>query len=568
MANRIDGTLDDDILHGTDQADEIHGYAGDDTLQGKAHDDRLIGGAGADTLDGGAGFDTVSYADSIKAVTVNLASGRGTAGTAFGDRLISIEAVEGSAYADILLGSTAADTLRGGAGADTLDGGEGFDTVSYADSIKGVTVNLASGRGTAGTAFGDRLISIEAVRGSAYADILLGSAADNVLDGDDGDDVLEGYGGGDTLGGGRGNDILIAGSGGDLLAGGDGNDTLVDFDSSGGNDSLIGDDGFDTVSYANSTEGVTVDLTTGHGRGGAAHWDSLLDIEAVEGSAYSDALIGKSDANTLRGNDGNDVLRGEAGADILDGGGGFDTVGYTESNAGVTVNLATGIVSGGDATGDTLVSIEGINGSAYADTLIGNSGDNVLQGSAGADTLDGGNGVDTASYADSTKGVTVNLATGIASGGTATGDTLVSIEGVNGSAYDDTLIGSAAADILAGGWRKDVLTGGGGADRFVFTDARDSSWDRTYTDRITDFSRAQGDKIDLSTIDANGDGAGNGSFTFIGTAAYTGVAGQLRYAVSGTDVVIGGDIDGDGVFSDFNIVLSHVGSLQEADFVL
>ncbi len=48
--------------------------------------------------------------------------------------------------------------------------------------------------------------------------------------------------------------------------------------------------------------------------------------------------------------------------------------------------------------------------------------------------------------------------------------------------------------------------------------------------------------------------------------AYTGVAGQLRYVVSGTDAVIGGDVNGDGV-SDFNIVLSNVGSLQAADFV-
>ncbi len=86
-------------------------------------------------------------------------------------------------------------------------------------------------------------------------------------------------------------------------------------------------------------------------------------------------------------------------------------------------------------------------------------------------------------------------------------------------------------------------------------------------DRIADFSHAQADRIDLSQIDANGGAAGDGSFSFIGTAAYTGVAGQLRYAVSGTDAVIGGDVNGDGV-SDFNIVLSNVGSLQAADFVL
>ncbi len=111
------------------------------------------------------------------------------------------------------------------------------------------------------------------------------------------------------------------------------------------------------------------------------------------------------------------------------------------------------------------------------------------------------------------------------------------------------------------------MTGGGGGDRFVFAAAGDSGVGPVDADRITDFSHAQGDRIDLSQIDANGGGAENGSFGFIGTGAFTGVAGQLRYEVFGGDSVVGGDVNGDGI-ADFEIVLADVGGLQAADFVL
>ncbi len=138
------------------------------------------------------------------------------------------------------------------------------------------------------------------------------------------------------------------------------------------------------------------------------------------------------------------------------------------------------------------------------------------------------------------------------------------------------LAGSSAANTLGGGGGNDALRGAGGegpADRrqrrrpLRLRRRRRQRGGIGHADRIADFSHAQADRIDLSQIDANGSAAGNGSFSFIGTAAYTGVAGQLRYAVSGTDAVIAGDVNGDGV-SDFNIVLSHIGSLQAADFML
>ncbi len=56
-----------------------------------------------------------------------------------------------------------------------------------------------------------------------------------------------------------------------------------------------------------------------------------------------------------------------------------DLVSYFDNTVGVTVNLATGTASGGNAEGDTLISIETVRGSVYADTLIGGDGSDNSQ---------------------------------------------------------------------------------------------------------------------------------------------------------------------------------------------
>ena len=134
----------------------------------------------------------------------------------------------------------------------------------------------------------------------------------------------------------------------------------------------------------------------------------------------------------------------------------------------MTVNLATGVGTWGDAQGDSYTNIENVVGSDYDDTLTGDANANVLEGGAGADVLDGGAGSDTASYESSSSGVTVNLATNSATGGDAQGDTFTSIENLTGSNYNDTLTGDANANILAGGLGNDTLSGGDGSDLFIF----------------------------------------------------------------------------------------------------
>jgi Ca2+-binding RTX toxin-like protein len=121
-------------------------------------------------------------------------------------------------------------------------------------------------------------------------------------------------------------------------------------------------------------------------------------------------------------------------------------------------------------------------------------------------------------------------------------------------------------DILLGGRGADMLTGGAGADRFVYAGTVHSLVG-SGADRITDFSHAQGDRIDLSLIDPNTIAAGNQAFSFIGAGLYTGVAGQLRTSVVGGVTTIAGDVNGDRA-SDFHIVLSGAIALVSADFVL
>ena len=442
------GQKGDDSVSGGDGQDALWGGKGNDTLMGGADVDYLEGGAGADVLDGGAGFDWVGYDLSDAGVTVNLATGEGEGGHAEGDTLTGLESAWGSRHADRLIGDgvdanlvgwhgddtleggAGNDFLAGGAGADVIDGGAGRDTAGYTQAEAGVTVNLATGAGRGGHAEGDMLTSIEQLHGSNYADHLTGDAENNAFWGRDGDDHLQGDAGNDMLVGGEGNDYLVGGEGADVLDGGA---------------------GYDTADYGASDAGISVNLTRDRAEGGHAEGDRLTGIEELKGSSHADQLIGNGRNNRLEGREGNDTLisgagddqlHGGAGADRLDGGDGHDDwARYWDSDAGVTVNLATGTGQGGHAEGDTLAGIERLGGSDHGDHLTGDDGDNGFDSGAGADTIDGGDGGDFAGYWGSDAGVTVNLATGTGQGGHAEGDTLAGIENVSGSDHADHLTG-------------------------------------------------------------------------------------------------------------------------------
>jgi Ca2+-binding RTX toxin-like protein len=122
-----------------------------------------------------------------------------------------------------------------------------------------------------------------------------------------------------------------------------------------------------------------------------------------------------------------------------------------------------------------------------------------------------------------------------------------------GGAGNDTLTGGAGNDLISGGLRGDILTGGGGNDIFRYDSVEESN--RAERDGIQDFSA--GDIIDLSRIDANTLIDGDQAFEFIGNAAFSKTAGELRFeniSIGGPVWLVQGDVDGDGV-SDFEVVL-------------
>jgi Ca2+-binding RTX toxin-like protein len=394
--------------------------------------------------------------------------------------------------------------------------------------------------------------------------------------------VLTGNSAGNLLSGEAGNDRLDGGAGADTMRGGSGDDTyVIDDPGDGVDEAWAGSSGIDTVqslSHFNLADAFRI-----FGNVENLTLTGLASVNGI-GNGLANIIVGNAGLNTLDGAAGNDVLRGGAGADTLMGGTGIDTASYYTGTAGVSVDLVTGRGAGGEAQRDALIGIENLSGSQGNDILAGNAGANALQGwngsdvlrgGAGADRLEGGAGLDSASYYSGTTRVVVSLASGLGSGGEAQGDILSGIENLSGSQAGDGLYGNAGANVLQG-WNgndllvgragKDTLTGGAGADRFQFTAIGDSAVGAN-ADRITDFSHAQGDRIDLAGIDARFTGAGNQAFSFIGSAAFTGVAGQLHIWHDAGRTIVSGDVNGNRT-ADFNIVLTGTIALVAGDFVL
>lgn len=342
-----------------------------------------------------------------------------------------------------------------------------------------------------------------------------------------GDDTIYGTTGNDWLDGLGGNDTLVAFAGNDTLIGGTGGDTLN------------GGSGVDTVRYDNSSATVHVSLIGANAWGGDANGDVLVQIENLVGSQFDDALYGDNVANRIDGGNGADLiygyggddalygggfgdrLIGGAGADLLNGGDGFDTAEYGASAQGVLIDFTNHQTYGGDAEGDTLVSIEKVIGSGQGDHLLGDGNANFFFGSSGEDHLYGRSGAD---YLD----------------------------------------GGPNNDWIEGGAGGDDLTGGSGADEFAYTALGQSQ--NGSIDIIRDFSHAQGDKIDLSNIDAKAHTSGEQGFHFNGTGLYSG-EGQVRYQQVGGDTFVYANTSTAGG-PEVVIKLDGLHDLVASDFIL
>ncbi len=513
------------------------------------------------------------------------------------------DSITGNALNNILHGNGGNDILKGGAGADILIGGAGND-IFYADGFD-YLLQFQGGDGYDILYFEGTLTVAFAYTNYGFEEMWVlggGGGGTGVIDGTSGADVLNGTNLGDTINGLAGNDTITGGGGDDILSG------------DAGDDQIDGGTGADTASYRSALGGVTISLAlTAIQNTVGAGSDTLIAIENLTGSMFNDTLTGSIIANVLTGLDGNDTLDGGLGADTMTGGKGNDTYaidnigdvadetggsGTDTVNSSIGFNLSTASVAKGEIENLTLLGTAHINatGNGLGNIITGNAGNNILEGRGGADQLNGGSGVDTASYAASAIGVSVNLATGLGSGGDAAGDSVSGIENLTGSQYNDTLTGNAGTNVvvggrvtasgganvlsglggddllsggvgndqLIGGAGKDTLTGGLDADRFVFTALSDSSVG-SLRDLIADFA-VGADKIDLSGIDAKSGGTDD-PFNFIGTAGFTGSAGQLHYWVAGGLTIAEGDVNGDGA-GDFQIGMTGAFALTGTDFIL
>jgi serralysin len=553
IENAIGGSGNDTIL-GNGGANVLAGRAGDDDLFGGGGNDVLIGGADDDRLFGGDGNDTASYSDASGVVTIDLrrlgAEAWGAAGT---DDLDSVENVIGSAYSDdingdaednILAGgggddridgNAGRDRIEGGAGVDRMYGGTDHDTFVVRDATDYVYENAGEGFDTVESWITYRLrANVEALTLSGSANIWgTGNELGNTLTGNAGANRLYGLAGDDRLYGNAGNDVLDGGLGADAMYGGIGNDTYTVDDTHDAAFETAGE-GTDrvnaSVSYAlrDNVEVLTLYGTAQVGRGndiantiggtdGANKLYGEGGNDRLFGLDGNDRLDGGTGGDAMRGGEGNDTYYADNGRDaaIEEAGGGIDTV-YSTVNVNLRANVENLIFTGSGTINGT--------GNAEANRMTGNDAGNVLAGLGGEDVLRG-------------------------MGGT------------------DVVRGGDGNDWLEGGAARDRLEGGAGADLFAFSDGDFGGLTGSSADQITDFSSAEHDRIRLDGVDASSVAANDQAFAFVGTDAFHGVAGELRYEQISGNTYVQGDTDGDGV-ADFWIRLDGTHTLSSGDFVL
>ena len=371
--------------------------------------------------------------------------------------LSNIEAVRGTNLDDTLVGGAYDDyeSFRGKGGNDFIDGGTGEDRAEYFGGTSGVTVNLAAGTVTGDSSIGtDTLRSIERIQGTAY------------------DDVYDARGFSATS--------TNAGSW----------DQWNQFDGRGGNDTIYGNTKT-MLHYGASAVAVEVNLATGKAwalnpadRTGDLNQyvgtDTFTGVFRVRGTALGDLLLGGG-AGWMSGDTGVEMFDPDAGNDTVNGYGEWDYVRYGSATAAITVDLRlpTGQVQDGMGGVDTLIGIEGVQGSDFNDVMVGSDVNNTgygnqesFVGRKGNDTINGGGGYDEVEYTDDpANGVVVNLMTGLAQDGWGGTDTLSNIEGVEGSWKADSITGNSSDNRLDGRGGNDTLDGGAGIDTAEYNQA-------------------------------------------------------------------------------------------------
>jgi len=610
--------------------DTLDGVGGDDLLIGGCGNDVLIGGVGTDVMRGGLGDDAFSVDDAGDVVEENSGEGTDEVRTSLASYTLvgtNIENLAGLGSVDqTFFGNAGANRLSGGAGADTMRGGLGDDTYVFDDAGDRALELAAAGTDTVVSSITHTLLAnLENLVLSGTADINgAGNAQANVIDGNDGRNLINGLGGADTMRGGLGDDTYIVDNVGDQVveAAAAGTDTVqsaVTYTLGDNVERLIltgtaNNDAFgnalaNVINGNNGANriggGVGADLMRG-GLGDDTYivddvGDQVVDVAGGGNDIVQSALtytlgdnlerldlagsldidgFGNGLANVINGNNGANRLDGGAAADVMRGGLGNDT--YVVDDAGdLTLETASG---GSDAVEsaigwtlaanvESLVLTGSANvngaGNGLANSLTGNSGNNVLNGFGGADFMAGGAGndvyiVDNAGdqvLESSTAGgidrvqssvsfalggfVEQLILTGVANlNGTGNAlDNVINGNGAGNLLYglvgNDRLSGAAGDDALHGGVGNDTLDGGAGGDGYYFDTPLNAA---TNVDRILSYSVAD-DDIFLENAVFTGLAAGGlaaGAFN-TGSAAteaddriiYNSVTGALLFDADG-----------------------------------
>jgi Ca2+-binding RTX toxin-like protein len=601
---------------GTAGNDKFLGWGLDDTFWSTAGNDTYHGNDGSDTVR----FDVAGAGP----VLVNLLAGFANDGLGGTDRFrktnptnSDIENIFAGAGADTIIGDGDGNVIRAGLGADSLDGGDGFDLLDYlgGSTAIGVQADLSAGQATDSGGSTDVFANFENLRGGDAADTLTGDQLGNgfrgqrgtdIIDGKLGNDITDHRGDSDSNSDGFGaivnlsnGAVTIAGFGAEtnVVVGaqrgrdGWGNlDTLISIESARGtnvNDILIGmersasftfggigffaDDrsflhgrvGDDTLravaatdgviaSYSDDLSGIVARLDLGNTvLDGFGTTDTLVNIRNIQGSDFDDLIVAGADGGFFRGRAGNDTIIGGAGV---------DSVNYGTAAAAVTVNLITGAADDGDGGADSLAGIDAIDGSRFADTLIGDADGNVFFGGAGADSLVGGLGEDWVSYhapwqnvaASVVSGVVVNLGNQTArdgDGSSASGslDRLVSIEHAVGSHLSDTLFGSTGANSLAGAEGNDSINAGLGDDVVEGGAGADTLNGGTGIDTASYAGTATGVTVSLSLVGPQVGPGDAGGDSLIGFENLTGSQGNDALTGSASANLIRGEAGADSI---------------------
>ncbi|WP_082506625.1 hypothetical protein, partial [Rhizobium sp. Leaf383] len=612
------GGNNDDTLNGNDGADQLYGDSGNDVLDGGSQADRMYGGDGDDTYRVDVAGDIVTEYEDQGTDTVrtnltyslgenveNLILGGSSAVNGTGNALNNI--ITGNGAANKLIGGAGndemnaengADELTGGAGNDKFIGGAGTDIAVYAGDKASYVVSLMNNGAY-------QVVDQRSGNVNEGIDIVSGVELLRFADGTVAiDDVVQDLA-----------PVLVALSNNKIAENAPANTTVGTFsatdpegkaltysltDTAGGifklsGNKLVTDPEGKALTYSlTDTAGGIFKLS-----GNKLVTTKALDYEVLKSDTVTIAIfklsgnklvttkaldyeVLKSDTVTIAVSDGTNTTTKTFTIDVTDVNEAPLSIALDGSEVAENAKVGTvvGVLSAIDPEGKAL----NYKLLDTADGLFKMSGNKVVVAKAAdyesvqTDTIkieikdDGGN-VTTKTFAIDILDQMETI-TGTNKSETITGklgaDKILGLDGsdiLNGGDGNDYLSGGNGADKLYGGKGADDLYGGLGADRFIFKAPGDTLTSVGGCDTIFDFSIKEGDLIDLSAVDASSKTFGDQVFSFVGSGAFTGKAGELRFELKSSDTYIYADTNGDKR-ADFAIHLDDAVALTSDYFLL